>query len=225
MASLMPNHDEPHADAHAPAEHHEEEGEICSICLETLPRSPTEFLRLVCCGKGIHEECGNMLNENAVSNCPMCRTPSSTCHDESHKRSLRWAKKGKVWAMFMVGCDFRRGRGVSASMEMARLWYAKAAEKGYSEAQFALGLMYHKEEAPYSMEKARLWYAKAAELGHRMAQHNLGIMHDHGLGGLPVSKEKARVWYAKAAEQGEPGAQYNLGGMHAHGEGGRESAE
>ena len=47
MASLMPHHDDPHVDdAHAPTqqehqeeeeEEEEEEGEICSICLGTLP--------------------------------------------------------------------------------------------------------------------------------------------------------------------------------------------
>ena len=45
MASLMSHHDDPHT----PAEHHqhqeEEEGEICAICLGTLPRWAIEFVR------------------------------------------------------------------------------------------------------------------------------------------------------------------------------------
>ena len=145
MASLMPHRDEPHADAHAPAEHHhhqeaeEDEGEICSICLETLPRWATEFVRFTCCGKGIHKECEAQLNTSACSqNCPMCRTPALTSDEEIHKRSLRWAKKGKAWAMAMVGFNFAHGKGVSESKEMARLWFEKSAEQGDPDAQYNL---------------------------------------------------------------------------------------
>ena len=166
MASLMPNHDEPHADAHAPAEQQQqEEGEICAICLETLPRWATEFVRWTCCGKGIHKECYARLNKSACSqNCPMCRARKPT-PEESHERSLCWAKKGKAWAMFGVGCDFDHGRGVSESMQMARLWYEKSAEQGYPMAQNNLGSMHAKGEGglPVSKEKARLWYERSAE--------------------------------------------------------------
>ena len=202
MASLMPHHDDPHADALALSEHHhqhqeeeEDEGEICSICLETLPRwaSPGAsqgVVRFACCGKRMHTECRAQLNTNACSqNCPMCRAPFAS-GEELHKRGLRWAKKGKAWAMHTVGSNFYFGRGVSESKEMARLWYEKSAEQGYPG-----------------------------------AQNNLGFMHDHGEGGLPVSKEKARVWYEKAAKQGHPGAQFNLGRMHFKGEGGSVSKE
>ena len=122
MASLTPHHEDPLPDAHAPAE---EEGEICAICLETLPRWTSRgFVRFECCGKGMHRECEVQLNMSACSqNCPMCRAPAAGSDEEQHKRCLRWAKKGKAWAMDSVGSNFHSGLGVSESKEMARLWY------------------------------------------------------------------------------------------------------
>jgi hypothetical protein len=223
MASLVSHHDDPR---HQHYQEEEEEGEICSICLGTLPRWASEFLRFTCCGKGIHKECDAQLLKSACSqNCPMCRAPNASL-EEQHKRSLRWAKKSKAWAMFGVGCDFQCGRGVSESKEMARLWYEKAAEQGYVDAQYILSVMHAKGEGglPVSMEKARLWCEKAAEQGHPKAQFGLGFrlgfMHYSGEGGLPVSKEKARLWYEKAAEQGHSNAQFALDLMHDNGEDG-----
>ena len=182
-----------------------EEGEICSICLGTLPHWANEFTWLACCGKGVHEECGaQFLNSACSQNCPMCRTPTPTSHEEHHKRVLRWAKKGKAWAMNMLGFDFADGRGVSESKEMARLWLEKAAEQGYPDAQYNLGVLHSNGEGglPVSKEKARVWYEKAAEQGHLKAQFNLAFMHSNGEGG-PVSQEHCLFWMtALADEQG-----------------------
>ena len=211
MASLVPHHDGPHADAHAPAEHHhqhqkeeqEEEGEICAICLEKLPRWGAEFMWLPCCGKGIHKECEAQLYKSACSqNCPMCRAPAVASREEQHKQSLRWAKKGKAWAMAMVGFNFAHGKGVSESKEMARLWFEKSAEQGDPDAQYNLGVLHYiGEGGPVSKEKARLWFEKAAEQGHPRAQYNLASMHIKGEGG-PVSMEHAFFWFTRADEQG-----------------------
>ena len=226
----------PAAAAQAPADpaHHqqqqekeeEEEGRICSICLEPLPRWGDKFMWLACCGKGIHVECNAQLDESASwGRCPLCRTTTAGSPEETHKQALRWARKGKLWAMTSVGCDFENGRGVSESKEMAFLWYKKAAEQGYARAQFSLGQMHRKGEGvPVSYELARVWTEKAAEQGLPVAQSNLGAFHHSGMG-LPVSKEKARVWFKRAAEQGHASAQFNLGAYYVNGEGGPNSQE
>ena len=105
---------------------------------------------------------------------------------------------------------------------MSRLWYEKAAEQGYAEAQYKLALMHDNGEGglPVSKEKARLWYEKSAEQGVREAQYNIACMHAFGEGGLSVSTEKARLWCEKAAEQGLHEAQFKLGVMHSKGLGG-----
>ena len=50
------------------------------------------------------------------------------------------------------------------------------AEKGDADAQFNLGLMYHKGQGvPQDDAESVKWYRKAAEQGNVYAQRNLGI--------------------------------------------------
>ena len=120
------------------------EGDICAICLEALPRFGLGAAWLTCCGKIIHTECDlQFMNSGCDKNCPMCRAPAPSSDEQQHTRALRWAGKGKAWAMVLVGSNFHFGRGVSASKEMARLWYEKAAEQEHPYAQFKLGAMHY----------------------------------------------------------------------------------
>ena len=87
-------------------------------------------------------------------------------------------------------------------MEQARVWYGRAAEQGFAQAQYNLALMHENGEGgPVSMEQARVWYGRAAEQGHAQAQYNLGVLHYNGQGG-PVSLEHAIFWFKRAAAQG-----------------------
>ncbi len=104
----------------------------------------------------------------------------------------------------------------------------KAAELGYAEAQYNLGLMYYKGEGvAYDKAEAVRWYRKAAEQGHADAQYKLGAMYnyygvgatkDYG-GGVTQDYAEAVRWYRKAAERGYTRAQYKLGIMYAYGVG------
>ena len=54
-------------------------------------------------------------------------------------------------------------------------WYRKAAEQGFAEAQYNLGVCYYHGlgvEPDYS--EAVKWWRQAAEQGHAEAQNNLG---------------------------------------------------
>ena len=193
------------APARAVVDDEKDEGDdICSICLEAMPWFGRGTIWFTCCGNNIHEECAEQFGRSRCSkNCPMCRAPIVSSV-QNHTQALRWARKDKAWAMSFVGDNFCRGRGVSLSKEMARLWYEKAAEQGHGGAQCMLARMhlYGEGGLPVSKEKARLLYEKAAEQGLHQGQHNLGVMHYLGQGGLPVSKEKALLWLKRAAEQG-----------------------
>ena len=93
----------------------------------------------------------------------------------------------------------------------------KAAQKGFSEAQNNLGLMYaHGIGVKQDDAQAVYWYRKAAEQGHARSQFNLGLMHQHGRG-VKIDLAEAVHWYRKAAEQGHAGGQCNLGRMYAQG--------
>ena len=184
----------------------DDEADVCGICLETLPRWGRGCIWLPCCGKRIHKVCDEDLVASAHRDkCPMCRAPTPT-QLESHRLVLKWAERGKGWAMHLIAQDYEHGRDVQKSHKAARLWYERAAEQGHATAQCDLGLMhYNGEGGPVSMEQARVWYGRAAEQGHASSQYNLGLMHHKGKGG-PVSMEQARVWYGRAAEQGHASA-------------------
>ena len=88
----------------------------------------------------------------------------------------------------------------------------KAAERGDSEAQFGLALMYAKGQGGASQDyfKAFEWLRKAAEQGHAKAQYAMGNCYDWGYG-TTRDYTKAAYWYQKAAEQGDSDAQNALG--------------
>jgi hypothetical protein len=100
-------------------------GGVCCICLDPLD-TWTGFVRLTCCGKRIHEHCYNELQGSISHNkCPMCRETMAKTLEEIHACSLRWAARGKAWAMYQVGENFYLGRGVAQEQRMAQLWFRK----------------------------------------------------------------------------------------------------
>lgn len=95
--------------------------------------------------------------------------------------------------------------------------FAKAAEKGYVDAQFNLGLMTLKGEGveqdyPEAMRLFRL----AAEQGSVKAQTNLARMYAKAKGVAP-NYGQAVFWFRKAADAGYDDAQYSLGVLYASG--------
>ena len=72
--------------------------------------------------------------------------------------------------------NYRYGTGgVEKNTEKMLYWYTKAAEQGYAEAQFELGLRYglgyaSDHRIPIDVAKSTYWYTKAAEQGHKEAQ-------------------------------------------------------
>ena len=93
----------------------------------------------------------------------------------------------------------------------------KAAQKGFSEAQNNLGLMYaHGIGVKQDDAQAVYWYRKAAEQDHSDAQCNLGWMYVNGLG-VKQDDAQAVYWKRKAADQGHADAQCNLGWMYVNG--------
>ena len=61
---------------------------------------------------------------------------------------------------------YHEGRGVPQSDKEAVKWYQKAAEQGYADAQFNLGVMYKiGRGVPQSDKEAVKWYQQAADQG------------------------------------------------------------
>jgi len=190
----------------------EEEGDECPICLENLSKDTSKFIRLACCGQGMHIHCNKDLHSMKMARtCPLCRAKTPTS-DEEHIKYLRpWVKKKKVWAQNLMAQKYRDGKGVKQSYEMARMLYEQSAQQGNADAMGNLGAMYaqgHGVEQSY--EKAKEYFEKAADLGDATAQYNLGLMFYLGHNGVKKDTTKAREWWTKAAAQGHEHAIKNL---------------
>lgn len=98
-------------------------------------------------------------------------------------------------------------------------WYRKAAEQGYVNAQYNLGICYaNGEGVPQDYVEAAKWYRKAANQGNAMAQYNLGLCYYNGKG-VPQDYAEAVKCFRRAAEQGYANAQNILGVCYAKGKG------
>jgi TPR repeat protein len=197
----------------------EEDKEDCPICTDALPRLSVQFVRLSCCGKGLHDKCHNDLRSNTSmtleqkNTCIMCRTKVVEPGSKEEIERLRgWVKKGKAWAMCMLAQRYDCGVGVKQSYSKAIELFEMAAKRGIANAQYNLGVCYHQgiSGVTQSSKRAFEYFTLAAEQGHADAQFNLGIMYATGEGGIEQSYSKTRKWWTKAAAQGVEDAIDNL---------------
>jgi len=146
--------------------------------------------------------------------------------EEKFKALLEDAKTGDPAAQNSLGVMYYTGEAISKSSsgqvlnndpELAAGWFFRAAEQGYADAQFNLGLMYaNGEGVEQDMAQAVELFKKAAEKGHVDAQNNLGAMYFTGEG-VGRDEKKAIEWFEKAAAQGNADAQANLDAIRAAG--------
>ena len=88
-------------------------------------------------------------------------------------------------------------------------WWRKAAEQGFANAQYILGLTYAEGQGvPQDYAVAVTWYRKAAEQGFANAQYILGLMSTEGQG-VPQDYAQAHMWFNLAAAQGNKQAPKN----------------
>jgi TPR repeat protein len=189
----------------------DEDKEDCPICTDALPKLSQQFVRLQCCGKGLHIKCADDLMENKSmtleqkNTCTMCR---AKLVDEGSKEDIeqlrKWVRKGKAWAMGMLADRYSDGIGVKQSDKKAVALYEMAAKRGLAYSQFNLGQYYRlgMHGLTQSSTRAIEYYTLAANQGHAKAQFGLGVMYASGDEGIEQSYSKAREWLTKAAAQG-----------------------
>ena len=139
--------------------------------------------------------------------------------EEKFKELLGQAKGGDPKAQNELGVMYYTGEAVSKNFagqvldndpELAAGWFYRAAEQGYADAQFNLGLMYaNGEGVEADTSKAVELFKKAAEQGNIDAQNNLAALYYTGEG-VARDVDKAIAWFEKAAEQGNAEAKANL---------------
>ncbi|NQZ22024.1 MAG: sel1 repeat family protein [Colwellia sp.] len=88
---------------------------------------------------------------------------------------------------------YANGQGALNYKTKAVKWYLKAAQQGFTKAQYNLGLMYFKGEGvPQYYKKAYSWFALAAMDGHKKALKNRDIVADKlSPSGLEQAQEEA----------------------------------
>lgn len=126
--------------------------------------------------------------------------------------------KNNSWAMFRLAESYLKGKGLPQDDGEALAWYQQAADRGYTPAYVALGLMFSDGlafAADYPV--ARDWFAKAAARDDAEGQYRLGNMLRRGLG-VTRDAKLAAEWFRKAAEQGHSGAKAALTDMYRSGE-------
>jgi TPR repeat protein len=139
---------------------------------------------------------------------------------EQVKNAEHWlqhsAKHGKLsLAQHNLGELYRHGEigALPANEALAAYWYGLAADQGFAESQYNLGLLLATAKTiPQDRSQAVAWYRRAAEQGHISAQLLLGNAYEYGLG-VPVNYPEAVRWYRSAADQGNVSAQYALARM------------
>lgn len=113
-------------------------------------------------------------------------------------------------AMRNIGQILRLGLGVDQQLDLAFLWYNRAAEAGLASAQVITAIMLLRGEGTTKDQaQAAEWFRKAAEQGDVTAQYNLALMYEHGLG-IRQDVAIAQSWYEKAKDNGHAGAAKRL---------------
>ena len=193
--------------------HKQEEEDECPICIEPLQKDTNKFVRMTCCGKGMHIWCYKGLNESSSLNqeqknrCPLCRTKRPNSEEESAQQIRPWLEKGKAWAQSLTANSYNREQLYN---QQAVQLYELAARQGDARAQFRLGIFYSsalRSGAVQSDEKAKTYFKAAAIQGLAVAQSHLGVEYVTSKGvEQDINIETARMWWMKAAEQGEESA-------------------
>jgi len=140
---------------------------------------------------------------------------------EAFALGLMWltksAETGFPDAMHQLGWIIAE-RGDEASLCEALNWFERAAERGYSNSAYNVGLAYENGRGTdVDYVKARHYYKIAADAGLTNALHNLGALYCDGKGG-DVDTEAAFSCFNAAAAHGSFLSSQSLATMCAAGE-------
>ena len=105
---------------------------------------------------------------------------------------------------------------VERNVDMAKHWYALAANSPSADAEYMLGLISMElgEE-----EEALSWYEKAIDRGHVAAMREFALLYQHGEGSIEQDLSKTSFWLQRAVKEGDAEAMVYLGLAYEHGMG------
>lgn len=128
-------------------------------------------------------------------------------------KSIILANKGDAKAQYNLGYCYENGKIIKRNLEKAIQWYEKAAEQGFVEAIYRLGVIYFSNSYNYNDDCV-------AEIDINKKKIN---WHYYGRAGQEIdvkgNREKAFKLFERAAKQGHAEAQYRVGMCYAEGKG------
>ena len=117
------------------------------------------------------------------------------------------ADAGDPIANYQLALVYFNGPDAKELIPQILTLYEVAANQGYSDAQYVLGVMYDKGRGMTADDqKSREWYRVAANNNHRIGQFNYAVFLLQGRGGARNETE-AWEWIKKSSAQNYPGAQ------------------
>lgn len=141
--------------------------------------------------------------------------------EPNYKKALEYfykiADKDKL-AQFNIGLMHEDGNGVELSIEEAKMWYEKSANKGCKEALFNLASIYYfgKDTGKVNIEESINWYKKAIECGYGEGASAIGIIYEEGYH-VEKNLAKAMEYYRLADELGDSNGALRLGDLYFNG--------
>ena len=123
----------------------------------------------------------------------------SRLHTLGYRVMIQAAEMGIVEAQYALGEAYQTGkeRNLEQDLELAVIWYGKAAQNGSDKAKAALN---------HCLYDIRI---KAQENNSAYSQNILGVCYYYGYG-VDKDVKQAEEWFKKAAERGNEKAENNL---------------
>ena len=143
-------------------------------------------------------------------------------HRGNYKEALPFfqeaQRRNAPGAHYYLAMMYDAGKGVPKDPAQANEHYRAAAEQGYAQAQYKLGIKHlHGENGLGNQETALSLIEQAAAQGHTEAEASLASIYESH--GRRTSNEKAVILYEKAALKDHITAQYKLSEMLKDGRG------
>lgn len=140
--------------------------------------------------------------------------------EKAFQLQLSAARQGHVVAIHQVGIGYFNGRDdvVERDAAAAVTWLTSAAEKGHTEAQTDLALLYNSIDfGPVDHEASVDWLRRAASAGNARAQYYLGVFLYNGSAGLEVDEEEGARFLQLSASNGNVDAMLRVGLIYIDG--------
>lgn len=143
--------------------------------------------------------------------------PFSAEHGDVYQR----AEKGDPKAEFQIATFYEQT--IPPDYEQIELWLNRSARKGYVEAQYALGNIYHygKKSIAPDTQKAEYWYLKAASQGDKQALsalEKLRVQQDYKMLSAPTVEDNWNArWLLSSATMGDTTSQFEVAKLYEDG--------